>query len=197
MAAKHGKAGIRYARALLAALVSDASSRDSSLVDEGALRDRLFNVLENLSAIDSALLSNHEARTIFMNPMIEDSKKESLINSMLSSSTDVIFASFLRTVFANGRISILPEITKNFKALLYQKLKMVSVKVATARDMDEDERAFIVSSLRSQIMGEPELLWTVEPELIGGIVVEYDGYKMDASVKGALSKAERELLFSF
>ncbi len=184
MASKHGKISLRYARALLRALVAD-----------GADKKRLFSVLESLSAVSLALSSNKEASIAIQNPMIDSAKKEQVIQKMLDAvSSDQLLSSFAKTVFGNGRFAAFSEIAESFRALVYQQTKMVSVRVTSARDMQEDERRFITDSLRSRLPGEPELLWQVDPKIIGGVIVEYEGHRIDASVRGALSGIERELL---
>jgi ATP synthase F1 delta subunit len=184
VASKHGKVGLRYARALLKALVS-----------QGAAKERLFSALESLEALDLALKSNREAQNILMNPMLASEKKEKLVRDLLTRvSGDALVVTFTQTLLKNGRFAALSEVSSHFKFLVYQQAGMVAVTVTSARDMQEDERKFIVDSLRSRLPGEPELLWQVNPEIIGGIVVEYEGHRIDASLRGRLQGIERELL---
>lgn len=188
MAAKHGKVGLRYSRALLRALLL-----------EGAGKDRLFSALEGLSALSLALSSNKEAQTAILNPMIDSEKKERFLEVLLTDlfsgqPDETLLKAFISTVFKNGRFVAIPEIASSFRVLVYEQVKMVSVRVTSARDMQEDERKFITDSLRSRLPGEPELLWQVDPQIMGGVVIEYEGHRIDASVKGRLSGIERELL---
>jgi ATP synthase F1 delta subunit len=97
-------------------------------------------------------------------------------------------------MFENGRFQALHEVAQSFRQMVYTHARVVSVRVTSARELGQEEREFIGDSLRARLPGTPDFLWHVDADIIGGVLVEYEGHRIDASLKGRLASIERELL---
>jgi F-type H+-transporting ATPase subunit delta len=184
VASKHGKLGMRYGKALLKALLADQANNE-----------RLFQALDGIEALRLSVGSNREALEAIQNPMLDSERKKSLITEIMKHVTeDTMVKNFVMVMFENGRFQALNEVAQSFRQMLYAHARVVSVRVTSARELGQEEREFIGNSLRSRLPGTPDFLWQVDAEIIGGVLVEYEGHRIDASVKGRLASVERELL---
>jgi len=187
VASKHKKVGLRYGRALLRALISGGDS-----VSE---RERLLSALESLELMSSFFREQPEVLSSIYNPMINSERKKSLLKDLLAKvSQEPVFHRFVITVFENGRFSVYSEIVNCFRELVHSYLKLVKVRVTSVRELPQEEKVFVENALKESISGTPEFSWSVDTSILGGVLVEYDGYRIDASLKGRLAAMERDLL---
>jgi F-type H+-transporting ATPase subunit delta len=185
LAAKSRKIGSRYGRALLKAIaVGDLKSDAVSLTQ----------AYEIISGLNEAINSNFEFQSLLHNPIIDPTKRVQVITSVLTelkASEKVI--KFMQIVLTNHRITALPDIVSSFDALVKEYLNVVNVKVESARVLAEDEKKNIAEQLKSQIKQELSLSWIVNADLIGGVIIEYLGKKIDGSVRGKISEMGKNL----
>ncbi|HQH28403.1 MAG TPA: ATP synthase F1 subunit delta, partial [Oligoflexia bacterium] len=99
----------------------------------------------------------------------------------------------LSVVFENDRIAALPEIARAFSDIADRDAGVVGVAVTVARDVEQYEVQQIEARLRQQIDGDLRFEWKVNPELIGGMVVRYQGKVVDGSLSSRLDLIESKL----
>lgn len=138
-------------------------------------------------------LSMEKLRVRLGDDAITSSQKLSLLEASLHPETmDPNLRKFLLLVESNGRMAELRFILIAFRNLYFKKKNIHFAKVVTAGPSSEPVRDRICSVAASAVSGKIELEETRDPSLIGGIVVEVDGLRMDASVRTALATIGRE-----
>jgi len=174
MAKRAGKIASRYAKALLK--VSDKLSAD-------------------LTKVSSTWKESKELKDVVLNPMFDKNQRQSaLINLTKQISTDKTVERFLSLVFEKDRINFLPEIVSEYVRLVDVKANNVDVEVKVARELPIEESRDLEKTLSEIIPGNLNFNWLVEPSLIGGILVKYQGKVLDGTIKGKFERIERELL---
>lgn len=108
-------------------------------------------------------------------------------------SSDTEFSQFLRLLEANGRLSLLPEI-----ALLYEQAradaeKVVNVTVTSATELDAADVESISAALRRRFGTEIALTRAINPDLIGGAVIDAGDVVIDGSVRSKLERLRTTL----
>ena len=78
-------------------------------------------------------------------------------------------------------------IANSFVTLYRKHNNLISAKLTTATTLDSQTEAKLRRLVESKTNGTVEFKTDVKPELIGGFVLEYDTYRMDASVKSQLN----------
>ena len=118
-----------------------------------------------------------------ISPMFE---QEQRLNALLAVARalnlDEIAQRFLKVVFERDRITALADIVDAYRELAEKKAGIVHVRVKTATSLDDQERFEIEARLRSKIQGILVFEWVVDPDLLGGLVVLYEGKILDASL---------------
>ena len=111
-----------------------------------------------------------------------------LISVVMPTAMPAHAQNFLRTVIANGRLNVLPEIAVQFRALKNAQSGTSDAVVYSAFPMDAVALSDVAAMLEKRF--ERKLITTVvvEPELIGGIRVVVGDEVLDTSVKARLEQ---------
>ncbi len=94
-------------------------------------------------------------------------------------------------------LHLIEEVSKQYKELLDNEDKTVSVTVTTAVPMDDDLRAKVKAKAENDLNAPVYLVERVDPSIIGGIMLEQRGKRYDASVRAQLSNIRKKLSSSF
>ena len=96
-------------------------------------------------------------------------------------------------VLSAGRENILQYIFTSYITLYRQQKHIISGKLITATAVTEDIEKRMEAVVHSQSKGTINFQSEVNPDIIGGFILEYDSYRMDASVQTKLNKILKQL----
>jgi F-type H+-transporting ATPase subunit delta len=136
-----------------------------------------------------------ELRIVLRNPQIEPRTKADLLQELLGGA-DELLRNFLRLVAEKGRIGEIEEITREFDRLIAAQERRLKVELTTARALSADEARDLLHQIEEASGRKVEATQTVEPDLIGGFVLQAGSMRVDASVRGRLERLRRELVSS-
>ena len=101
---------------------------------------------------------------------------------------------FLQLLAEKGRIGEVDEIHAELERLIAREERVLELELTTAVELSDDEAAKIVDADRA---GGRAARWrprrSVDPDLIGGIVIQAGSQRLDASVRGRLNQLRQEL----
>lgn len=100
---------------------------------------------------------------------------------------------FLDLLIRYNRLNILPEIASLYKEALDSKNGVVAVKVKTAFPLDLLQKRTIINALSNKIDAKVELSVEEVPELLAGVIIEYQDQVIDQSLKGRLKSFSLQL----
>jgi len=103
---------------------------------------------------------------------------------------------FLRLTAEKGRIGGIEEIVREFERLVAVEERRLNVELTTAYELSDEDAAEIVKQIADASGRKVEATRTVDPDLIGGVVLEAGSLRVDASVRGRLERLRRELVSS-
>ncbi len=101
----------------------------------------------------------------------------------------------VQLLVSRHRLNLLPEIAAAWRALQREAAGLTQVLVETPAPMPEAERQDLARRLAGILGQQVELDCAVKPDLLGGMVLYYDGRILDGSIRGRL-KAARECLLA-
>ena|SRR5580765_3392450 len=166
-----------YARALFRA------AQDAGRIDE---------VAGDLAALANAMDDVPELRAFLRNPQIEPTGKADVLDQ-LAGDADELVRNFVRLVAEKGRAGEIPEISAEFEALVARAQNRLAVELTTAHELSDDEATSIVQAIEKASGRTVEATRTVDPGLIGGIVLQVGSHRADGSVRGRLERLRHEL----
>jgi F-type H+-transporting ATPase subunit delta len=104
-----------------------------------------------------------------------------------------LLANFLAVVAANNRLREVGAIARAYRQLQDQVLGRVRAHLRSARPLTEESRRRIAEVFENQTGKRVIAEASVDPELLGGVVVEIAGRVFDGSLRTRLERLERSL----
>jgi F-type H+-transporting ATPase subunit delta len=166
-----------YARALFEA------AKEHGRIDE--VRDELGTLVETIREVP-------ELKAMIRNPELDPPEKADALAAILKDA-DELLRNFGRLVAEKGRAPMLEEIAREFDALVSAEERILNVELTTAYELSDDEASSIVKQIEQASGRRVEANRTVDPVLIGGVVLKVGTLEVDSSVRGRLDGLRREL----
>jgi F-type H+-transporting ATPase subunit delta len=171
--------GRNYAEALL------TLARKSGEVEEwGALID----------AIAVGMREDATLRTFLESPKLSASQKIEILEKALERGVPAVFLRFLEAVINKRRQMLIPEIASEYRLLIDASEDRVHASVTVATEPTEPERDALARQL-SRLFGKrvvPHI--TLNPAILGGVIVKVGDTVMDGSVRKRLSTLRQRML---
>jgi F-type H+-transporting ATPase subunit delta len=153
---------------------------------------RLDAVGEDLAAIARALDDVPELRSFLRNPQIEPAGKAQVLDEIAAGSDELV-RNFVRLAAEKGRAGEIAEISAELDTLVAQAQNRLSVELTTAYELSDEEAKSIVETIEKASGRSVEATRSVDPDLIGGIVLQVGSHRADGSVRGRLERLRHEL----
>ncbi len=134
-----------------------------------------------------------ELRNVLRNPQLEPRVKADLLQELLGGA-DELLRNFLRLLAEKGRIGEIEEIAREFDRLIAAQERRVKVELTTAYELSDDDADDIVRQIEQSTGRTVEATRRVDPSLIGGLVLQADTLRVDASVRGRLERLRQDLV---
>jgi F-type H+-transporting ATPase subunit delta len=166
-----------------------------ALLGAAGERGRLAEVREGLAGFVAAVEESNELRGLLRNPQIDARAKRDALSDALSDADELV-RNFLLLVTEKGRIGEIVEIQDEFERLIAREARVLELELTTAVELSEEEAARVVRRIEEASGRHVEATRSVDPDIIGGIVVEAGSQRLDASVRGRLEQLRQELTAS-
>jgi F-type H+-transporting ATPase subunit delta len=154
---------------------------------------RLEAVHRDLGEFAAAVGASAELAAFLANPQIEPAAKIGVL-AELSAGADELVHNFLRLIAAKGRAGQIPGIRDEFQALVDRAQGRVAVELTTAFELSDSEAASIVAQIEQASGRTVEASRKIDPELVGGMILQAGSLRVDASVRGRLERLRHELV---
>jgi F-type H+-transporting ATPase subunit delta len=166
-----------YARALYEA------AKDENRVD--AVQEELGDFVEAQRQVP-------ELRELLRNPQLDHRLKASALEELLGGEEQLV-RNFLMLLAEKGRAGEIEEIARDFDRLVSAGEGILDVELTTAVPLSEDEAREVTAQIEKS-SGRPVVATRrVDPDLIGGIVLQAGSLRLDASVRGRLNQLRNDL----
>jgi F-type H+-transporting ATPase subunit delta len=149
-----------------------------------------------IDAIAVAMREDRVFKTFLESPKLAASQKIEILNKALGKRVPQVFLRFLETVVAKRRQMLIPVIASEYHALIDESEDRVHANVTMARELDEKEKDALAKQL-SRVLGKrvvPHI--TLNPGILGGLVVKVGDTVMDGSVRRRLATLRSRMLAS-
>ena len=164
-----------------------------ALFDAAKERGRLALVHEELADFARAVEEVPALRAVLRNPQIEPRTKASVLEELLGGADELV-RNFLRLTAEKGRIAEVEEMAREFERLVAREERRLDVELTTAFELSDDEANEIVRQIEEASGRTVDATRTVDPSLIGGLVLQAGSMRVDASLRGRLERLRRELV---
>ena len=167
-----GVISVRYARALL------KSATDAKIEQQ---------VYAEMQQIAKSYIEVPQLRSTIDNPMLSKDKKEALLLTAAGKAPSELMKVFIGLVLKEDRESVMQFIANSYVTLYRQQKNVIRGRLITAAAVSPETEQKMRQMVESKTNGTVEFESQVNPDIIGGFILEYDTYRMDASVKTKLN----------
>ena len=147
---------------------------------------------EELGKLRDAVTSVDELRSLLANPEIESTTKGDVL-AQIAAGADEEVVNFLRLIAEKGRAGELVEIADELDTLVAREKQILDVELTTATELTDTEFGRILGRIESASGRKVQATRKVDPDLIGGIVLQAGSMRLDTSVRGRLERLRHDL----
>jgi F-type H+-transporting ATPase subunit delta len=164
-----------------------------ALFDSAKERGNLSEVHEQLGDFVRALDEVPELGALVRNPELDRAAKARALEAVLGEGDELV-RNFVLVVVDKGRAAELTEIARELDVLVAREEQRLTVELTTAFELDDAQARDIVGQIEHASGRTVEATRHVDPDLIGGVVLQVGSLRVDASVRGRLDRLRRELV---
>lgn len=173
-----GVISVRYARALLKSAVQTTCEEQ---------------VYGDMNTIAKAYAELPRLRRTIDNPMLPLESKKAVLSAAAGEKACPLTLRFIDLVLQQGREEVMQLIASSYITLYRQQKNITHGRLVTAAAVSPATQQKMRQMVEKRTGGTVEFLTEVDPDIIGGFILEYDTYRMDASVQKQLDSILKEL----
>jgi F-type H+-transporting ATPase subunit delta len=164
-----------------------------SLFEVAKEHDKLDEVREQLGAFADALAENRDLQVFFFSPYFSTAEKEDGLDRVVSGADPAVL-NFLKLLIEKHRMPVLFRIRADFDTLWEKENRLLPVQITSAIELDESIVKQLGDRIAEQTDRKVELSAEVDPDILGGIVVQVGHSVLDASVPNRLEQLRKQVV---
>ena len=163
----------RYATALF------GLARDEKQIDA---------VTRSLDSIEAAMVESTDFRTLVTSPLIGRAEAGKTVHALTPAlGLDPITARFLGVLADNGRLGELKAVIKAVRQLAAGHRGETTAEVTSAHPLDDEQLVRLKANLKARLGRDVAIDATVDPQILGGIIIRHGSQMIDASIRTKLN----------
>jgi len=144
---------------------------------------------EDTRGLISLLAESADLRQFLSNPLVGDEAKKAVLRQVVSDQVHPYMLNFLMLLVDRRRIAFLDGICQRYQVRLRQLKKTVLAQVTSAISLTEAQIAVVRDKVKAMTGAqEVELELAIDPDLMGGVVIQIGSQIIDASLQGQLRR---------
>jgi F-type H+-transporting ATPase subunit delta len=152
----------------------------------------LEQVASELSELATAITETPALQSFIRSPQVDPPEKAAVLAELTAGADDLV-RNFVRLVAEKGRAGEIAEMSAELEALVARAQNRLAVELITALELSDEEASSIVGTIEKASGRTVEATRSVDPVLVGGIVLQVGSFRADGSVRGRLERLRQEL----
>jgi F-type H+-transporting ATPase subunit delta len=163
-----------------------------ALFEVGKEHDQLAELHDDLDQFAAALNEHRQMAVFFFSPYFSTDEKKAALKSAIKDA-DPLFMNFLEALVERHRMPVVFRIRAEFEELWDKEMRLLPVQITSAVELDEKTVKSIGDRISERTGQKVELSSSVDPDLIGGIVLRVGNVILDASIRNRLNQLRRSV----
>ncbi|HEX2103516.1 MAG TPA: ATP synthase F1 subunit delta [Solirubrobacteraceae bacterium] len=163
-----------------------------SLFEVAEERDRTDVVRDQLGQFTDALAESRELELFFFSPYFSTEEKKEGLDKAVEGADDIV-RNFLAVLIENHRMPALMRVRREYDRLWQEANQLLPVQVTSAVALDEAVTRQIGEEIGRQTGRKVELSTSVDPDVLGGIVLRVGNSILDASIRTRLERLRKQV----
>jgi F-type H+-transporting ATPase subunit delta len=172
--------------------VSEIANRYASALFELAdEQGQLDNVAGDLARLLAAIEESSDLRRVLRSPVLDrDEQGKALAAILQAMEVSGLTSNFVGLIAQNRRLFALTEMIDGFLSELARRRGEITAEVTAAKTLSDAQIAALQEALQSSLGGKVTVLPSVDPGLIGGLIVKVGSRMVDTSLRTQLNKMQ-------
>ena len=163
-----------------------------SLFEVAKEQDKLDDIRAQLGEFADAMHDSRELQTFFFSPYFSTQEKDDGLDRAVSGA-DPIVVNFLKLLIENHRMPVIFRVRRGYEDLWEHENRLLPVQVTSAVELDRATVKSIGDRIAEQTGQKVDLSASVEPDILGGIVVRVGNQVLDASIRNRLEQLRKQV----
>jgi ATP synthase F1 delta subunit len=169
-----------------------ASVYARSLFEVAQDQDKLDKVHEQLGEFADALNESRELQVFLFSPYFSTSEKSDGLDKAISGA-DETFVNFLKLLIEKHRMPVVFRVRAEFEKLWEEENRLLPVTITSAVELPKATVKQIGDRISEQTDRKVDLSATVDPDILGGIIVRVGNSVLDASIRNRLENFRKQV----
>lgn len=159
--------------------------------------NKASDVYEEMKHVVNSFQHNPELEKVLSNPYVEAADKEKVLLSAAGEAPGEDYRRFVKLILDHKREEFAYLMALAYRDIYRKENNISQVMITTAAELPAAEMAKLRAVVENSFKDTKfEYSSQVNPDLIGGFVIDVDSTRMDASVSGELAQLRQNLLRS-
>ncbi len=159
--------------------------------DESISKEQVLHELRNIS---DTFQSSEELSNVINNPSISTEEKQIVICKLFQNRIMPIIYNFLFVLTLKKRLNLITEIADEFEKELEVLKNIVRVDITSAIDLNDERKNDIRNRVAEKLHKDVKVDWSVNSNIIAGLVFNINDTVVDNSVKHKLDKLTENIV---
>ncbi|OSZ82848.1 ATP synthase F1 subunit delta [Chitinophagaceae bacterium IBVUCB1] len=170
-----------------------ASRYAKALLDLAVEQNAVEAALQDVRLLDATCRQSRDFANMLRSPIIKADKKHEIVMAIVGNKMHTLTQAFLKLLVSKGREANLPEIAVAFLEQYKAMKNIKTVKLTTAQPLSDTVKQAIINKIVATVhKGEIEVTEAVDPNIIGGFILQMDDKLVDASVRRDLKDVKAQ-----
>jgi F-type H+-transporting ATPase subunit delta len=163
-----------------------------SLYEAATDADKVDEVREQIGQLADALEGDRDLQVFLFSPYFSSEEKKAGLGKAVSGANDLV-SNFLELLVENHRMPALFRIRREIDRLWDEEHKRLPVEITSAIELDKQVTKQIGDRIAEQTGQQVELTTSVDPDVLGGLVVRVGNTVLDASIRHRLDQLRKQV----
>ena len=163
-----------------------------SLFEVATEQDKLDLVREQVGEFADAVSENRELQIFLFSPYFSTEEKKDGLDRALTD-VDPVVENFFKLLIEKHRMPVIFRIRAEYDQLWEEENKLLPVEITSAVELPEETIKQLGDQISEQTGRTVELSSSVNPDILGGIVVQVGNSVLDASIRNRLEQLRRQV----
>ena len=155
--------------------------------------NKLNEFKEEIIFVSDVFEENERLKVIFEHPRLSKDEKKDILNELFKDKVSTEVLNLCYIMVDKGRSKHIKNVSEELNKLANKEQGIVEAKAITAIAMTEEEKENLEKTLSKKLAKQVNLSNAIDTSIVGGVVVEVEGKRIDGSVKGKLDDIYKSL----
>ena len=175
---KHIKAARKYSNALF------------QTAKESGLCEKVYN---DLVFISETINTNEQLKNALMNPIVTLNDKKDIFERLFKIHIEKVTLDFVFLLLENNRLNCLEEVVNCFNKSNNRENNIITPTIISAIELNDEQKSRIIAKIAEKTGKKVIPEYSIEPDIVGGIIIEIDDKTIDLSIKTKFDNMKKQL----